>query len=145
MWPFKRRKRYSIVNQVINVPMPILIRQVVYDSAFDFPDEIANKMGLPPVSEEVDDMERKASAERIAKFSALLPFIDAQSDIAAQVAATAYLIESDAPTELEEPDNLAELSKLFKLISVSSSVSCISTLMNLGLLETKVVSNNDDE
>jgi hypothetical protein len=27
---------------------------------------------------------------------------------------------------------------------MSSSVSCISTLMNLGLLETKVVSNNDE-
>lgn len=144
MWPFKRKK-FRIINHVVNVPMPILIRQVIYDSAFDFADQIANKMGLPPVSEEVHDMEEQASADRIAKFSALLPFIDAHADIAAQVASTAYTIEADSPFELEDSENLAELTKLFKIISVSSSVSCISTLMNLGLLETKVVSNNDDE
>lgn len=143
MWPFKRRK-YRIVNQVINVPMPILIRQVVYDSIFDAAAEISNRMGLPPISEEVQEMEEKASEERLSKFAALLPFVDAHADIAAKVAAMAYVIESDNPVEFEDSANLAELTKLFKLVSLSSSVSCISTLMNLGLLETKVVSNDDE-
>ncbi len=143
MWPFKR-KRYRVVNQIIDVPMPILIRQVVYDSIFNYSYEISNKMGLPPISEEVHDMEERASQERISKFSALLPFIDAHADIAAKVAAMAYVIESDNPIEFEDSTNFAELTKLFKLVSLSSSVSCISTLMNLGLLETKVVSNDDE-
>lgn len=124
--------------------MPILIRQVVYDSIFNYSYEISNKMGLPPISEEVHDMEERASQERISKFSALLPFIDAHADIAAKVAAMAYVIESDNPIEFEDSTNFAELTKLFKLVSLSSSVSCISTLMNLGLLETKVVSNDDE-
>jgi hypothetical protein len=143
VWPFKR-KRYRVVNQIIDVPMPILIRQVVYDSIFNYSYEISNKMGLPPISEEVHDMEERASQERISKFSALLPFIDAHADIAAKVAAMAYVIESDNPIEFEDSTNFAELTKLFKLVSLSSSVSCISTLMNLGLLETKVVSNDDE-
>jgi len=147
MWPFKRRKeKYDIIDHVVNVSMPILIRQVIYDSIFDSPDEIARMMGLAPTSNEVSEMEVRASEERIAQFSALLPFIDAHSDIAAQVACSAYSIEAglvDNPVPGSD-EALEELTRLFKLVSMSASVSCISTLMNLGLLETNVVSNDDE-
>jgi hypothetical protein len=147
MWPFKRRKeKYDIIDHVVNVSMPILIRQVIYDSIFDSPDEIATMMGLAPTSDEVSEMEARASEERISQFSALLPFIDAHSDIAAQVACSAYSIEAglvDSPVPGSD-EALEELTRLFKLVSMSASVSCISTLMNLGLLETKVVSNDDE-
>lgn len=95
MWPFRKRKeKYDIIDHVVNVSMPILIRQVIYDSIFDSADEIASMMGLAPISDEVSEMEERASEERIAQFSALLPFIDAHSDIAAQVACSAYSIEA---------------------------------------------------
>ena len=150
MWPFRRRKekkeKYDIIDHVVNVSLPILIRQVIYDSIFEDSDEIASMMGLAPISDEVSEMEVRASDERIAQFSALLPFIDAHSDIAAQVACSAYSIESGISNNPSpgSDEALEELTRLFKLVSMSASVSCISTLMNLGLLETKVVSNDDE-
>jgi hypothetical protein len=147
MWPFKRRKeKYDIIDHVVNVSMPILIRQVIYDSIFDSADEISTMMGLEPISDEVSEMEIRASEERISQFSALLPFIDSHAEIAAQIACAAYSIEAglvDNPSPGSE-EALEELTRLFKLVSMSASVSCISTLMNLGLLETKVVSNDDE-
>ena len=140
------RPREVIKDHIVNVPMPILIRQVIYDSIFGASEQISNMMGLPPISEEVHEMEERASVDRIAYFSALLPFIDAHADIAAKVSVTAYRIESDIEGRDGplDPQGLEELQKLFKLVSMSSSVSCISTLMNLGLLDTKVVSEDDE-
>lgn len=143
MWPFKRRRK--IVDKTINVSLPILIRQVVYDSIYDQSREICDVMGLPPISEEVHEMELRASYDRIEVFSALIPFIDAHADIAAQVSTSAYLLEADKERkEFPDQESLDELTKLFKLISMSASISCISTFMDLGLLHTEVVSNYDE-
>ena len=140
----RRKKRYD--TEFIQVPMPVLVRQVVYDSIFDSSEKIAVMMGLPPVSDEVSEMEERASHERIDKFSALLPFIDAHADISAQVAVTAYVLESEEEGKVVGQDEgLDELTRLFKLVSMSASVSCISTLMDLNLLETRVVSDDDEQ
>lgn len=142
---FRRRRKKRYDTEFIQVPMPVLVRQVVYDSIFGSSEQIAVKMGLPPVSDEVSEMEHRASEERINKFAALLPFIDAHADISAQVSATAYVLESEEEGRvLEDVEGLAELTKLFKLVSMSASVSCISTLMDLDLLETRVVSEDDE-
>jgi len=133
------------MERTINVPLPILIRQVVYDSIFDSSQDISNLMGLPPVSDEVHEMEQRASDDRIARFSGLIPFIDAHADISAQVSTYAYLLEADKDRkEFADEEALEELTKLFKLISMSASMSCISTLMDLGLLDTEVVSDYDE-
>lgn len=142
MWPFKRKKKEPTFD-VINIPLPILIRQVVYDSAFDATEEIANLMGLPPVSSEVHEMEERASENRIGRFAALLPIIDTHADISAQIASSAYIIESmreDGSFSIDD-EAFEELRKLFKIISLSSSVSCISSLMDLRLLHTEVISD----
>jgi hypothetical protein len=145
MWPFKRRRKSLLTERTINVPLPILIRQVVYDSIFDSSQDISNLMGLPPVSDEVHEMEQRASDDRISRFSGLIPFIDAHADISAQVSTYAYLLEADKDRkEFADEEALEELTKLFKLISMSASMSCISTLMDLGLLDTEVVSDYDE-
>ena len=143
MWLFRRKKKYRLISKVIDIPLPILIRQVVYDSIFKDSEKISNLMGLPPISEEVQDMEERASEERLDKFEALLPFIDAHADISARVAASAYVLSNDDAGEFLDPENFEELTRLFKLISMSAAVSCISTFIDLGLIETKVVSNDE--
>jgi hypothetical protein len=143
---FRRKKRRKIETRIIDVPLPILIRQNVYDSVFDDVELISNRMGLPPISAEVSDMETDASFKRISRFSPLLPFIDAHADISARVSATAYLLtlsDGDEDKDLLEKE-LEEIISLFKLVSVSASVSCISTLLNLGLLDTDVVPKDDE-
>jgi hypothetical protein len=141
---FKRKRKKKYNTEFIQVPMPVLVRQVVYDSIFGSSEKIAVMMGLPPVSDEVSEMEQRASEDRIDKFAALLPFIDAHADISAQVSATAYRLESEEEGRIiEDNEGLEELTRLFKLVSMSAAVSCISTLMDLDLLETRVVSEDD--
>jgi hypothetical protein len=101
------------------------------------PEGIAIAMGLPPISYELSDMDERASEERLSKFSALIPFIDSHADIAARIATSAYVLE-DSEEEIDQ-EELDSMTRLFRLVSLASSVSCVSTLINLGLVESKVV------
>lgn len=132
---FKRKKKRIMVEQV---SLPVLIRQVIYDSMLMPAEEIASKMGLPPISEEVSEMEERDSQARLSRMSGLLPLIDAHADIAARIASAAYMIDDEDMDNLPE-DSVEKLTELFRLVSLASSVSCVSTLFSLGLIDSNIV------
>jgi len=139
---FKRKKKNKARVEIKHIPLPILMRQAIYDSMLEPAEGIADALGLPPISDEVSEMEEMESQKRLERFSRLIPFIDSHSDMASRIVAAAYLIdESDedplSPLQLTG-DMEDKLIDLFKIVAISSSVSCISTLFNLGLLESKV-------
>jgi hypothetical protein len=100
-------------------------------------EDIAEALGLPPISDEVSEMEERASQKRLESFSQLLPFIDSHADIAAKIATAAYALSDEIDTEDKLNDiDLEEMTKLFRLVSLSASISCVSTLFNLDLIHT---------
>ena len=144
---FWRKKEKPKRSQLKHIPLPILIRQAIYDSMLEPAEAIAEAMGLPPISEEVSEMEERASQERLESFASLLPFIDSHSDIAARIAASAYVLEDDDEDDLTSfnisPSDVDKLTGLFKLVALSSSLSCISTLFSLGLIDSRAVNSNE--
>ena len=141
-WKKKRKVKRLEIN---HLPLPVLIRQVLYDTMLMPAEEIANLMGLPPISDDVAEMEERESQKRLEKFAVLIPFIDSHADIAAKIAASAYMIEDEDEDygELEKLgiEDLEQLTKLFRLVALSSSISCVSTLFNLGLIKSVAVDN----
>lgn len=135
------RKKRKVRTKVIEVRMPILMRQVIYDSVFESSEKIAESLGLPPISEEVRDMESRASEERLLKFQPLIPFIESHSDISARVAASAYQLEMLEASPEDGPliaEDLEHIIGMFKIVALSASVSCISTLISLGLVDSEM-------
>lgn len=143
---FWKKKRKVRRVEIKHLPLPVLIRQVIYDTMLMPAEEIANIMGLPPISDDVAEMEERESQKRLERFATLLPFIDSHADIAAKIAASAYMIEDEEEEygELEKLgiEDIEQLTRLFRLVALSSSVSCVSTLFNLGLIKSLAV---DDE
>lgn len=143
---FWKKKTKAKRVEIKHLPLPVLIRQVIYDTMLMPAEEIANIMGLPPISDDVAEMEERESQKRLEKFAKLIPFIDSHADIAARIAASAYMIEDDEEDygELEKLgiEDLEQLTRLFRLVALSSSISCVSTLFNLGLIKSLAV---DDE
>jgi hypothetical protein len=143
---FWNKKTKAKRVEITHLPLPVLIRQVIYDTMLMPAEEIASVMGLPPISDDVAEMEEIESQKRLEKFASLIPFIDSHSDIAAKIAASAYMIEDEEEDygELEKLgiEDLEQLTKLFRLVALSSSISCVSTLFNLGLIKSLAV---DDE
>jgi len=131
--------------EVQKIPLPVLIRQAIYDSLLEPAEEIAAALGLPPISQEVAEMEEEASQKRLEEFSALMPFIDSHSDIISRVTSSAFLLNEDNKGKLESigVEDLSDLTEMFKIVSISSVVSCLSALHNLGLIETMVTSNDE--
>ena len=134
----KKKLRQEQLKKVENITLPVLIRQILYDTMLMPAEDIAREMGLPPISDEVADMEELASQGRLEHFSRLIPFIDSHADIAARIATAAYSLDDADEEPLLNTDDMESLTRLFRLISLSSSISCISTLFNLGLIESKV-------
>jgi hypothetical protein len=134
---FLRRKKKK-EEPVVQVPLTVLMREIIYDSMMTPTEGIATLMGLPPISPEVADMEEQASEVRLSDISELIPFIDAHSDIAAKIATSAYMLDEENKEDLSE-DNLEQLTALFRMVSLAASLSCVSTLSNIGLIESKAV------
>lgn len=145
MWWNRRKKFQSKIVKVKHIPLPILIRQAIYDSMLEPAEEIADAMGLPPISDEVSEMEERASQERLERFSNLIPFIDAHSDIASRIATASYVLGEDGTREDMPDHELERLSSMFKLVALSSSLSCISSLISLELIESKILGDDNGE
>lgn len=141
---FKRKKKKDLMVQV---PLPVLIRQVIYDTMLMPAEDIADAMGLPPISDEVSEMEERASQSRLSRMSSLLPFIDTHAELCAKIATAAYLLEDDdfeaSGGVLSEKD-AQQIHNLFQLVSLSAAVSCVSTLFSLGLIESKLLGDKEE-
>lgn len=134
---FFRRKKKITVTQV---PLTVLMREIIYDAMLTPVEGIAESMGLPPISDDVAEMEAQASEDRLYNIAALIPFIDAHADIAAKIATAAYLLDEDNSEEVSD-EQLDQLTHLFRMVALSSAVSCVSTLNNIGLIESRVQSH----
>lgn len=141
---WRKKKEASKKVQIKHIPLPILIRQAIYDSMLEPAEGIADALGLPPISDEVSEMEERASQERLESFSSLIPFIDSHSDIASRIAMASYVLDDEGNKSEVSDDEVERLSGLFKLVALSSSMSCVSTLFSLGLIESKVVSRDGE-
>lgn len=123
--------------QFLALPVSTLLRNALYDSMLQDPEAISQKLGLPPISEEVSEMEEEASTARLDKIAVLLPLIEAHADLSSRIAVAGY--SSVVPIDLESEETQEMISSFFKIISFSAVTSCIASLVDLGLVEVPVV------
>lgn len=136
---FKRKKEKKSI-ELLHLPLPVLIRQTIYDTMLEPAEDIADLLGLPPISDDVAEMEEDASQMRLENIASLLPFIDSHADLTARISVAAYSLDDEddsGPLGIPQ-DEMEKITALFKVIALSSAVSCVATLVNLGLLEKKV-------
>lgn len=134
--PFKKKKEAEGKVEYLALPLHTLFRNILYDSMLDNPEKLANKLGLPSISEEVSEMEAEASEKRLEKISVLYPIIEAHAEIASEISFAGYSKSSEL--DLEEEDSAENLRMFFKILAFSSAISCLSTLVDLGLIDTPV-------
>lgn len=134
---FKRKEK---VVSVAQVPLTVLMREIIYDAMMDPIEGIAEALGLPPISEDVADMEAQASEDRLHNIAGLLPFIDAHADIVAKISTSAYMLDEENDGDISS-EQIDHLNHLFRMVALSSAVSCVSTLNNIGLIESRIKSH----
>jgi len=132
-----RKKKEAPQIQVSHYPIEGLVRKAIYDTMLTPSEGIAELLGLSPISTEVAEMEERASEERLEKIGALIPFIDSHAGIAAQIAVAAYVLENEDAVDTDE--DIEKMTGLFKVIALSSAISSISALVDIGLIESEIL------
>lgn len=138
MWPFKKKddEEPEEHTSTLIVPIPTLLRNILYDSLIKDPEVLASKLGLPSISEEVAEMEEEASQDRLEKIEVLLPMIETHAKLAAKVVFAGY--STSLPIQVPDEEMEEAILAFFELVAFASSLSCLSTLVDLDLLETNV-------
>lgn len=140
MWPFKKKHEHEEETTYITLPVSTLLRNILYDSLIKDPELLSAELGLPAISEDVSEMEEEASQARLDKISVLMPFIEAHAQLSSKVIMAGY--SKALPVE-GMTDELAEtINTFFELISFASALSCVSSLVDLGLVEPSVTGLN---
>lgn len=138
-WFRKKKKPQTYITEI---PMSTLARWYFYDAALDDPNKMASLVGMVPVSDEGDEMEEKASDERIRKILPLLPYIETMSEINARSFVTLqfdhyYGTQQLDPTQIT--DEKEHVEELYRQVSYSALLSAFASALELGIISSDTV------
>jgi len=130
---FRKNKKKNI--NITALSPTAQIRKIIYDSGCKEPELIAEMLGLNGISTDVAEMEEDASSLRISKLEPILPIIEMHSQISAKISAVSFFSNNlEDNEEVPSEDLIESMVQLFKFVSFSSAVSCISALIDLNLI-----------
>lgn len=128
------------MDSLHQIPFSTLVRWYLYDLEVEFPNKIAELVGLTPISQEGEEKEIEDSDNRMSELIKLLPFIDNIAEVNAQILVavqrpqTKTLVDNSNGTiileELEE-----NLRNTYRHISFSGITAAFSAGLELGILE----------
>jgi hypothetical protein len=123
-------------DEVRELPVTTLNRWFLYDTGIGNENELAEAIGLMPVSDEGDSKEREDSDIRVENVAYLLPYIDHISTLTAETVASSQRIAMiDDGMSLEEVNaDLAIVKNVYKAIALSSLLSGFSIANELGFI-----------
>jgi hypothetical protein len=152
---FNKEPEFEVIRN--DVPMSTILRWYLYDTGIENPNEIAELVGLTPVSDEGDAKEREDSNKRIEDIMHLMPFIEAVAHISSDVISSIHIknyIKSN-PDEIDSIDeDIESIGLVYKAVAMSNIVGTLAIANHLDLIhlggvmselmgiETK---ENDDE
>lgn len=108
-----------------------LCRQLLYDS-FQNPEQLAQMVRLPAISEEVAEMEQRAHVARMTNIAPVLPLLLGQSAFMGSASGLAQCVATDTLEHLEQVQ--AALTNVI----TASVIASVSTAVALGVLEVNM-------
>ena len=127
--PWRRRSEKHLF--IMEIPVGTLARKTSYDCGIGDPLIVAELLGLSPVSEEVDAMEREASEYRVSALDGFVPIMSLQAALIGQTA-SAYQ-QRMSPADVSE-ETLRGVENVYSAIAMSGAISVLSILLDVGLI-----------
>jgi hypothetical protein len=135
--------KYEIVTS--DVPMSTICRWYLYDTDItDNTNDLAEMIGLSPISEEGESKELQDSEKRIQHMSPLFPYLEAISDISSDALSALHikeLIKSLPEDEKEKVGpELEQMGTVYKAVALSTLIGAFSIALDLGIISHNTVS-----
>ena len=140
-WMFwKKDKKESITREYkAEVSVPTLTRWHLYDAPVGSPNKIAAKIGLLPISEEVEEAEIEESESRVAQVEPYFPFLNVMSTITAQILSAAQkdlLLSLPGKVPAEDAEKVAEfLSEVYEDVAFVALYAAFSSALALEIIK----------
>lgn len=115
-------------------PLVIINRQILFDVATNGK-ELAEAVGLPPISDEVAEMERKDSARRLHTIGRLFPSVQDHSEFLAAVFMHQRIVSMEAEGQQIDDASIKQAYDSFTHMLNAAGRSLIAILVDLGALE----------
>lgn len=107
-----------------------LLRATLYDAGFRYPERVISDFGIPTVSEEGAEFERKASHTRRHALDGIAPLLAAQS---AWIATACVYEHLDYQPRKEDPEHL-KMGVAFHGLITCGVIGVLSSLVDAGII-----------
>jgi len=143
-WKFWRKDNepeYVVASHT--VPLSTLFRWYCYDLKVDNPNKIAEAVGLTPISNEGEEMERRDSDLRVLRVLPYMNFFNTIADInsialsESQISVFDSVIDSAGASKEDLDEMMDRITEIYKLISMSALVSGFSAAFALDLISNQ--------
>ena len=128
-----------------DIPFSTVFRWYLYDvDITDNVSELADALGLSPISEEGETKELEDSEARLEAITPLMPFLYNMAEISASVMSAIHaqeLVDGENDIDAEDLEMLSETHTVYKAVALSTLVGTFSTALELGIVESNTVSS----
>jgi hypothetical protein len=126
-------------DEITELPVTTLNRWFLYDTGMGNENELAEAIGLMPVSDEGDAKEQEDSDIRVENIAYLIPYMDHISSLTAEVVSASQriaMLEDGADPE-EVNSDLTIVKNVYKAIALSSLLSGFSIANHLNFIHAE--------
>lgn len=139
---FKGGDGDDFITLTTDIQLSTIARWYVYDTGIGNENEVAEAIGLNPVSEEGDKKEKEDSEARVERIEPLFSFIDYISTVAADSVVSMQLKHVRVEHPEQDVDKEAELIfSLYKSVSMASLIGAFSSAIELGIVSLDALSS----
>lgn len=142
-WFNRKKPKYEIITN--EVPMTTVMRWYLYDTALtENVNELADRIGLTPISQEGEAKEQEDSDERLLNVEPLYIFLESMADLSSQVLVNIHIKELEEHGEDADDlmENLENMANVYKAIALSTLMGTFSSALSLGLIDHATVNMN---
>ena len=139
-WFNRKKLKYEIITN--EVPMSTVMRWYLYDTALtENVNELADRIGLTPISQEGEAKEQEDSDERLLNVEPLYVFLESMADLSSQVLVNIHIKELEEHGEDADDlmENLENMANVYKAIALSTLMGTFSSALSLGLIDHATV------
>lgn len=146
---FKRKKFPELEVVTNDVPLTTVARWYLYDTALvDNINELADSIGLTPISDEGEAKEKEDSERRMQNSAAMFPFLENMAELSARVMTAIHFdgVVDSNPDLDEDSDEVVDIlngmHNIYKATALSTLVGTFSVALDLGLIESSLISSD---
>ena len=133
----------EFINLTSDIPLTTLARWYIYDTGLGNERDVAEAVGLTPVSEEGHKKEQQDSEARLASLGPLFPYLDYISTIAADSVVSMQIEHvKRAHPEVDHDEEADLIFSVYKSIALSALIGAFSIGIDLRIVSLDAISSD---